>query len=139
VTFRLVGADRNFYPRFRSFGVWDQAICQPPPPRSSQARPRFYKTPTAKHTVDRALEAFDVAPRGLAGDEELVSGIGYVYRRQGRFEEAAEKLREAARLNPQDTSAYRNLGETTTCLRQFDDAISAYEQVIIIAPEAPAS
>jgi serine/threonine protein kinase/Flp pilus assembly protein TadD len=84
-----------------------------------------------------ALDAFDVALRDLPGDEELVSGIAYVYRRQGRFEEAAEKLREAARLNPQDSSAHRNLGETLACLRQFDESIVAYEQAIIVAPEQP--
>jgi serine/threonine protein kinase/Flp pilus assembly protein TadD len=84
-----------------------------------------------------ALDAFNIALKGLAGDEELVSGIGYVYRRQGRFEEAAEKLREAARLNPQDATAHRNLGETLACLRRFDEAIDAYEEAIIVGPEQP--
>jgi len=84
---------------------------------------------------DSALAAFAVAEESLSGDEELVSGIGFVYRRQGRFEEAADRLQDAAILNPQDPTAYRNLGETYGCLRRFDDAIEAYEKAIAIAQD----
>lgn len=82
-----------------------------------------------------ALAEFALASKGLPGNTELISGIGFVYRRQARWEEAAARLHAATELDPQDPTLFANLAETYEWMRRFDDAASACEQSTVIAPD----
>lgn len=70
----------------------------------------------------KALESFGRALAGRPNDAAIVAGIGFVERRQGRFEEGLVHLRRALVLDPQSSEAAFSVGETLTLLRRFDEA-----------------
>ncbi len=87
---------------------------------------------------EQALEAFAIAARDLPNSRELLEGIAYVARRQGRWDTAVDSLKRAFELNPMDPSLTLELGITYFCLRKYPEAMHYYNQSIGIAPNDPA-
>jgi tetratricopeptide (TPR) repeat protein len=84
---------------------------------------------------DQALEEMAVAEQGLPGDAGLIQTRGYIYRRQGRWEEAIANLKRAATLAPRWPELILALGETHSFLRRYGEAERYYEQALAIEPE----
>lgn len=69
-----------------------------------------------------ALEEFATAAAGLPHDSEIAEGIGYVWRRQGRFDEAIAQLKKALEPEPRDAGLALNLADTYSFPSAFPDA-----------------
>jgi serine/threonine-protein kinase len=61
--------------------------------------------------------------------------IGYVQRRQGKFEKAVVTLKEASELDPRSARLAFNIGETFMLLRKYSEAERYYERAISLAPD----
>jgi tetratricopeptide (TPR) repeat protein len=49
--------------------------------------------------------------------------------------EAVKAFQQATRLNPKDSDAFFNLGNSHSRLKQFDAAIEAYKEAVKLRPE----
>jgi serine/threonine-protein kinase len=88
---------------------------------------------------DRALEAFDEAGKWLPNQNDLIQHIGWIRRRQSKWDEALDNLTRSLELNPRDASLCRELGNTYTLLREYEKAERYYDRSIAIAPDQVAS
>ena len=84
---------------------------------------------------DRALEEFAIAQAGRPNDTLVFAGIGFVRRRQGRFEEAAANLRKALELDPRSAQVSYNLAETYLLMRRWYEAEEYYDRALSLSPE----
>ena len=90
-----------------------------------------------KRDYPRALAELAIVQKARPNDPEVLSIIGYVERRQGRWAEAADILRRRLALDPGSARSYYDLGETLWLLRRYDEAASILEQGIERAPDEP--
>ena len=84
---------------------------------------------------ESALKEFTLAERARPSDPDVLAATGYILRRQGRFEQAAAKLREALELNPRDAGLARELGVTYINLRRWQEAERSYDRSISLRPD----
>jgi len=82
-----------------------------------------------------ALQEFAIAVEQLPNDSALLEGIGYIRRRQGRFDEAVDRFLEAFELNPRSSWLAAELAHTYTNLRRYEDAEHYYDYSIAAAPD----
>src|SRR5215472_16654826 len=68
---------------------------------------------------DRALKEFEVARSGVPA--EAVSAIGYVLRRQGKYDEAIRYQQEAVHLDPRSPDTRIGLAESFCHTRRYED------------------
>ena len=61
--------------------------------------------------------------------------LGTEARRAGNFEQAADRLREAARLRPDDADIQVGLGLALTPLKRFEEAERAFRRAVELAPD----
>jgi len=80
------------------------------------------------------LLLFGLTP-STAQDPDVLHREGEQARRAGRFEEAAKKLGEAARLRPDDADVQVRLGLALTPLKKFDEAERALRHALKLAPD----
>ena len=85
---------------------------------------------------ERALEQFAIARKRRPNNSDLLSFIGYVQRRQGKFEKAVVTLKEASELDPRSALLACNIGETFMLLRKYSEAERYYERAILLAPDS---
>jgi Flp pilus assembly protein TadD len=92
----------------------------------------------AKRRDWKAAEAaYRDALRGRAAFPEAWSGLGYVLRHQGRYEESVRAYHEALRLKPEYPAALEYLGEAYVKMGRLDDARTLLERLRSLdAPEA---
>jgi serine/threonine-protein kinase len=83
---------------------------------------------------DRALEQFAIARESQPNNSELLSVIGFVQRRQGKFEQALANLKKASELNPLPIQVY-HVAITSMLLRKYTEAERYYERAISLAPD----
>ncbi len=84
-----------------------------------------------------ALEEFDLAARALPNDSQLLEGLAYIRRRQGRFAESIAEFRKALALDPQSSRVATELAHTYTTTRQYELADRTYDRSIALAPNEP--
>ncbi len=84
---------------------------------------------------DKALEAFARAEEEIPSDSQLQLGIGSVYRRQGRWEDTLRYYKKALELDPLGAEIAYNIADTYEVMREFPEAIRAYEHSIALAPD----
>jgi len=83
----------------------------------------------------RALEQFVFARKSQPNNSELLTGIGFIQRRLGKFEQAAETLEKALEFDPLHTITVANLGETLMMLRQYEKAERILDMAISQSPD----
>jgi serine/threonine protein kinase/tetratricopeptide (TPR) repeat protein len=86
---------------------------------------------------DRALEEFATARKSQPNNSDLLSFIGYVQRRQGKFEEALANIKRAAELDPLSNTMALDLGQTFMLMRNYPEAERTYERTISLSPDWP--
>lgn len=86
---------------------------------------------------DRAIERFERGLEGLPGDAEVRSLVGFVYRRQGRLDEAIEELKKATRRDPLNGNLAEELGNTLRGARRWEEAARFLNRAIALAPDYP--
>ena len=83
---------------------------------------------------DAALKEFEMARSIRPNDPETLEAVAYIDRRQGRWEEALEKLRSAMELDPLSADRTSGVGNTLQLMRRFEEAQGFYERSITLAP-----
>jgi len=81
-----------------------------------------------------ALEQYAIVRRIQPNNSELLTNIGLVQRRQGKFEQALASLERAYDLNPFPTQLY-HVALTSMLMRNYADAEDCYERIISLAPD----
>jgi TolB-like protein/Flp pilus assembly protein TadD/predicted Ser/Thr protein kinase len=85
---------------------------------------------------DRALEDFEVAVEALPNDAGARSSIGYIYRRQGKIDEALAVLEGALPLAPRDSNLLENIAETYRGKRDLDRSIELRRRIAELDPDS---
>jgi serine/threonine protein kinase/tetratricopeptide (TPR) repeat protein len=85
---------------------------------------------------DLALEEFLAAAESRPNDPDVIQAIGYIYRRQGRWEESLDQLNRALEIDPQDVALIMNIAAIHRGLRQGDKAIEYYDRAMAAQPSA---
>jgi len=83
---------------------------------------------------ERALDELRVAEEILPSDAQVVATMGWIRRRQGRFEEALTLLRRAIELNPRHVQVSLGLAVTYGIVRRYEEAERYYDRSISLAP-----
>jgi len=86
---------------------------------------------------DRALEQFAIARKSQPNNSKILEGIGYVQRRQGKFEQALANIKRASELDPLSNVLAISLAGTFMHLRKYPEAERYYERIISLAPDQP--
>ncbi len=84
---------------------------------------------------DNSLKEFRIALDLQPGNSNVYYGMGSVYRRQGRMTESIEAFRKAVEGNPRAADIVRQLGETMTIARQYQEADEVYDRAMNLAPD----
>jgi serine/threonine-protein kinase len=84
-----------------------------------------------------ALQEFDIAALRLPNDSQLIEGIAYIRRRQGRIEEAIAEFERALELDPQGAWVAAELGRTHMAARHYREAERYFDHAIHLAPNEP--
>ncbi|MDP2886256.1 MAG: protein kinase [Ignavibacteria bacterium] len=88
-----------------------------------------------RYHYDQALEAFAAAEQKLPNDSRVLPYVAYIWRRQGKFEAAAARLKKAFELDPQAADIPWVLGATLAQLGIYPDAEVYYERCISLLPD----
>ncbi|MDH3628423.1 MAG: protein kinase [Acidobacteriota bacterium] len=83
---------------------------------------------------ERALDSFAFVQERMPSKLEVLEFVGFIWRRQGRWEEAAGNLERAIELNPMDANVRGELGSTYNFLRRYDDALAPLDHSIGLLP-----
>jgi serine/threonine-protein kinase len=86
---------------------------------------------------DRALKEFEVARSGVPA--EAINAIGFVLRRQGKYDEAIRYQQEAVHLDPRSPNTRLQLAESFIRTRRYEDADGVLDHVLTIAPDFTAA
>ena len=84
---------------------------------------------------EKALEALTKYEKMRPSDGLALSSIAYIWRRQGRFDEAADQLQKALRLNPRSAGMAREIGNTLFQLGRYPEAEVYMDQAIDLQPD----
>jgi tetratricopeptide (TPR) repeat protein len=85
---------------------------------------------------DLAVNEYRQAQRLLPDDYAVTFNLGLALRNAGDAAAAAEQLEKAAALNPEDASFRLALARTYEQLGRRQDAVSAYQHTLRLAPDA---
>jgi non-specific serine/threonine protein kinase len=83
----------------------------------------------------RALEELTALRRIRPHDGETLRIIGWIHRRQGKFDEALAEIDAALELDPRNASTARSLGNTALLMRRYGDAERGLEASIAMRPD----
>ncbi len=111
--------------------------------RAVELAPNAFETQIAQgyyhyyfnRAYDRALEHFLAAEAIRPGDPEVLVAIGYIQRRQGRWEEAVSAFKRSLELDPRSHNTTLSIGESYRFMRRFDEAVRYLDQAISVAPD----
>ncbi len=84
---------------------------------------------------DRALEEFAIVRKSQPNNSDLLSYIGFVQRRQGKFEEALANIKRASELDPLFNDLTFELAYTFQLMRNYPEALRYYNRSISLAPD----
>ncbi len=84
---------------------------------------------------DRALEQFAIARKSQPNNSKILEGIGYVQRRQGKFEEAVANIKRASELDPLSSVLRISLIGTYMLLRKYPEVERCCERIILLRPD----
>ena len=82
-----------------------------------------------------ATGTFIPAYADLASEAKLQYNKGIEYYQVGSYEQAAECFKKATELDPNYIDAYFNLGSLMEYLKQDDQALNAFKQIILRKPD----
>ncbi|MBC8216851.1 MAG: tetratricopeptide repeat protein, partial [Planctomycetes bacterium] len=84
---------------------------------------------------DRALEQFAIARKSQPNNSEVLEFVGYVQRRQGKFEEALGNIKRAFELDPLASRLAYQIALTFKLLRKYPEAKRYYDRAISLSPD----
>jgi non-specific serine/threonine protein kinase len=87
---------------------------------------------------ESALKEFSIALVMQPNNDQLIEAIGWIKRRQGKWDESIRFTKLACELNPHAANRHAQLALTYIYLRNWEEAIRYSEKSINIDPDAPA-
>jgi tetratricopeptide (TPR) repeat protein len=93
----------------------------------------FYQ---CKSDWEQALHEFSTALKGMPNDSDLLSYIGFVQRRQGKYTEAVANIKSAYEIDPRSNRIAISLGETLMYMRNYEEAMPYFDKTISRMPDA---
>jgi len=89
---------------------------------------------------ERALEHFYRVQKQMPANEDALQSIGYIKRRQGKWEEALQIFQSIYKMNPRSFAAnWDHFGNTLMQMRRYDEAEKYIDRALSLAPDmAPA-
>jgi len=81
---------------------------------------------------DRALEMFESVKQSWPNF--LSPYLGYIYRRQGKWEESITQIENSLKLNPRNFSISTQLGVSYLATRRYKEAEELYDRILSIEP-----
>jgi serine/threonine protein kinase/tetratricopeptide (TPR) repeat protein len=91
----------------------------------------------ARLDYEHALEQFGIARKSQPNNSEILSYIGFVQRRQGKFEEALANIKKACELDPLSCYIAYEVALTFELLREYPQAERYYDRSILLSPDWP--
>lgn len=92
----------------------------------------YYHT---KLDYDNALKEFALALQYRPNNSNVHYGIASVMRRQGNMRGAVESYAKAIADNPRNSDIIRQMGETQTLLREYEDAERSFNRSLELTPD----
>jgi TolB-like protein/Flp pilus assembly protein TadD len=84
---------------------------------------------------NNALTEFRYALKLQPDNAEAGGGIGYIYRRQGKFQEALNYFRKVLEISPRDHVINNSMASTLILLRRFNQSEQYVQETIILTPD----
>ncbi len=129
-----MGAERTQEHVEKCKAAVDRALAlQPELPEATLAMGYYYYH--CHRDYDRALEEFEKVGEMLPNRGDILQHIGWIRRRQGRWEEALSHLNACLELSPRDPQLLREVGITYTFMRDYDRAFELFDRAIAVAPD----
>jgi TolB-like protein/tRNA A-37 threonylcarbamoyl transferase component Bud32/Flp pilus assembly protein TadD len=88
-----------------------------------------------RRDFERALDHFETALERQPSNSDLLTAIGYVERRRGRWPEATARLAEALRYDPRSSLRTLDLADTYMSTRRYAEAESLFDRASQLAPD----
>jgi TolB-like protein/Flp pilus assembly protein TadD/tRNA A-37 threonylcarbamoyl transferase component Bud32 len=89
----------------------------------------------AYQNYDRAREELAAARRTLPNEARIPLLAGYIDRRQGRWEESLDQMKQALELDPRNLSILQQTSLTYQALRRYTETVATLDKVLAIAPK----
>jgi serine/threonine protein kinase/tetratricopeptide (TPR) repeat protein len=89
----------------------------------------------AYQNYDRAREELAAARRTLPNEARIPLLAGYIDRRQGRWEESLDQMKQALELDPNNLSILQQTSLTYQALRRYKETVATLDKVLAIAPK----
>jgi eukaryotic-like serine/threonine-protein kinase len=86
---------------------------------------------------DRALAEFAITERSQPNNADVVAAVGFIQRRQGKWQDALASLKRSAELDPLSYSNLFALGQTHFLIRNYPQAERVLDRAIALAPDLP--
>jgi serine/threonine protein kinase/tetratricopeptide (TPR) repeat protein len=86
---------------------------------------------------DSALAELELARQSLPNAPPIFAMMGFIQRRQGRWEESTRNLERAYALDPRDIGIVIEMAWNYAMLRQFPAALKLYDRTLDITPNDP--
>jgi TolB-like protein/Tfp pilus assembly protein PilF len=87
------------------------------------------------HDYASGLAEFELARSGLPNDAEVLSAIGHIQRKQGKWSESTVTYEKAAELNPKDTVIWgMSLAGNYWAMRDYANAAKMFDRAIAADP-----
>ena len=83
---------------------------------------------------DGALAELEVARQTLPNNSGLFEMMGFVLRRQGRWEESTRNLERAIELDPRNVNTLYQLGASYGAFRRYAEQKSKFDRILTIEP-----
>lgn len=83
----------------------------------------------------KALEEFNIALKYRPSNSTVYYGIAAVMRRQGNMRGSVESFKKSVEVNPRAADIIRQLAETQTLLREYEDAAKNYDRALELTPD----
>jgi tetratricopeptide (TPR) repeat protein len=84
-----------------------------------------------------ALEEFTIAGRRDPNNAEVAAAIGFILRRQGKWDQAVASLKRATELDPRSYGDLEELGNTYLAMRAYAEAERALNRATALGPDLP--
>jgi serine/threonine-protein kinase len=95
---------------------------------------RAYHLYNGYRDYDGALAELEVARRSLPNASGIFELMGYIRRRQGRWEESTRNLERTIELDPRDVNMLYQIGDTYAFLRRYAEQKSTFNRILAIEP-----
>jgi serine/threonine-protein kinase len=85
----------------------------------------------------QALEEFGTAAKREPNNAEVAAAIGFILRRQGKWDQAVASLKRATELDPRSYGDLEELGQTYISTRAYPEAERVLNRAIALGPDLP--